>query len=77
MSPSLCKREFYPDSGKALKWKYRYPRLINEILYYSPDIGCFQEMDELHYNDGFKSSFEYAGYDTFFSKGRKKGNGKK
>ncbi|CAH1766791.1 5151_t:CDS:2, partial [Entrophospora sp. SA101] len=59
LAQSLCKRKLFPDSGEALKWKHRHPRLIQEILYYSPDIGCFQEMDELNYNDTFKDKFEH------------------
>nr|CAG8579098.1 7094_t:CDS:2 [Entrophospora candida]CAG8604166.1 262_t:CDS:2 [Entrophospora candida] len=74
LAQSLCKRKLFPDSGEALKWKHRHPRLIQEILYYSPDIGCFQEMDELNYNDTFKDKFEHVGYETLFSKGYKKGN---
>ncbi|POG72042.1 hypothetical protein GLOIN_2v1599610 [Rhizophagus irregularis DAOM 181602=DAOM 197198] len=69
LAQSLCKRELFPNCGDALKWKNRRPRLIKEIFYYLPDIGCFQEMDDNNYNDTFKPEFEKSGYDTLFYKG--------
>ncbi|GBC03601.1 hypothetical protein RclHR1_05200012 [Rhizophagus clarus] len=75
LAQSLCKRQLFPNCGDALKWKNRRPRLIKEIFHYLPDIGCFQEMDELNYNDTFKPEFEKSGYDTLFYKGDNKQHG--
>ncbi|CAG8465477.1 14675_t:CDS:2 [Acaulospora colombiana] len=74
LAQSLCKRELYPDSGESLKWKYRRPQLIKEILHYEPDIACFQEMDDVSFNNTFKSEFEHAGYEIFYFKSDKKTN---
>ncbi|RIA92555.1 Endonuclease/exonuclease/phosphatase [Glomus cerebriforme] len=72
LAQSLCKRELFPNCGNALKWKNRRPRLIKEIFHHSPDIGCFQEMDDINYNDTFKPKFDESGYDTLFFKGDKR-----
>ncbi|RHZ74610.1 hypothetical protein Glove_220g28 [Diversispora epigaea] len=68
LAQSLCRRELYPKSGDALKWKNRRPQLIKEILHYHPDVACFQEMDYDNYTITFKPEFEQAGYETFFYK---------
>ncbi|CAG8547611.1 8274_t:CDS:2 [Scutellospora calospora] len=67
LAQSLVRREFFPESGDALKWKNRRPRLLKEILYYKPDVACFQEMDYSNYYDTFKPEFESVGYDTCFA----------
>ncbi|CAG8440937.1 1029_t:CDS:2 [Diversispora eburnea] len=68
LAQSLCRRDLYPESGDALKWKNRRPQLIKEILHYHPDVACFQEMDYDNYNSTFKPEFEKVGYETFFYK---------
>ncbi|CAG8492061.1 1370_t:CDS:2 [Paraglomus occultum] len=75
LAQSLCRRELFPQCGDALKWKNRRPGLLKEMLYYSPDIGCFQEMDENTYIDTFKPEFEKAGYDCVYVKSTKKRHG--
>ncbi|CAG8656314.1 10420_t:CDS:2 [Racocetra persica] len=67
LAQSLIRREIFPESGDALKWKNRRPRLLKEILYYEPDVSCFQEMDHSNYFDTFKPEFELAGYETCFA----------
>ncbi|CAG8718231.1 16628_t:CDS:2, partial [Racocetra fulgida] len=67
LAQSLIRREIFPESGDALKWKNRRPRLLKEILYYDPDVSCFQEMDRSNYLDTFKPEFELAGYETCFA----------
>ena len=49
--------------------------MIKEIFHYLPDIGCFQEMDDINYNDTFKPEFEKYDYDTLFYKGGTKRHG--
>ncbi|CAG8487862.1 3259_t:CDS:2 [Acaulospora morrowiae] len=75
LAQSLCRRELYPDSHESLKWKYRRPRLIKEILYYDPDVACFQEMDESNYRNTFKPEFERAGYELLYFKSEPKSHG--
>ncbi|CAG8482802.1 3593_t:CDS:2 [Dentiscutata heterogama] len=67
LAQSLVRREIFPESGDAIKWKHRRPRLLKEILHYEPDVSCFQEMDHSNYVDTFKPEFENAGYETCFS----------
>ncbi|KAF0519134.1 Endonuclease/exonuclease/phosphatase [Gigaspora margarita] len=67
LAQTLVRRELFPESGDAIKWKNRRPRLLKEILHYKPDVSCFQEMDHSNYDDTFKSEFENAGYETCFA----------
>ncbi|CAI2174437.1 10549_t:CDS:2 [Funneliformis geosporum] len=75
LAQSLCKRDLFPNCGDALKWKNRRPRLTKEIFHYSPDLGCFQEMEHTSFTDTFKPEFDKFGYDTLFFKSDTKRHG--
>ena len=38
----------------VLSWEYRFRHLLQEITYFKPDIVCFQEIDNNHYNTYFE-----------------------
>ncbi|KAK4055197.1 RNA exonuclease ngl2 [Microbotryomycetes sp. JL201] len=46
LAQALVRRELFPGSD-FLKVKDRVPQLMKEVLYYSPDIACLQEVDRL------------------------------
>ncbi|GAA6059364.1 hypothetical protein JCM10212_003262 [Sporobolomyces blumeae] len=46
LAQALVRRELFPGSD-CLKGKDRIPPLMQEVLYYAPDIACLQEVDRL------------------------------
>ncbi|GAA6038585.1 hypothetical protein JCM8097_009432 [Rhodosporidiobolus ruineniae] len=46
LAQALVRRELFPGSD-YLKGKDRLPALMEEVLYYAPDIACLQEVDRL------------------------------
>ncbi|GAA5950624.1 hypothetical protein JCM21900_002530 [Sporobolomyces salmonicolor] len=46
LAQALVRRELFPGSD-CLKGKDRIPPLMQEVLYYAPDIACLQEVDHL------------------------------
>ncbi|KAM0793483.1 hypothetical protein ACM66B_000924 [Microbotryomycetes sp. NB124-2] len=46
LAQALVRRDLFPGSD-FLKVKDRVPQLMKEVLYYSPDIACLQEVDRL------------------------------
>ncbi|BGP44479.1 RNA exonuclease ngl2 [Rhodotorula kratochvilovae] len=46
LAQALVRRELFPGSD-CLKGKDRLPALMEQVLYYSPDIACLQEVDRL------------------------------
>ncbi|GAA5895854.1 hypothetical protein JCM5296_006684 [Sporobolomyces johnsonii] len=46
LAQALVRRELFPGSD-CLKGKDRLPPLMQEVLYYAPDIACLQEVDRL------------------------------
>eukprot|EP00727_Mastigamoeba_balamuthi_P007380 m51a1_g3262 putative potential mrna deadenylase and ccr4-not complex subunit ccr4p (347) ;mRNA; r:195950-197128 len=42
-----------------LRWSYRRPAILRELLHYSPDIGCLQEVDRVM---AIRRPLESAGY---------------
>ncbi|CAG8486278.1 8863_t:CDS:2 [Ambispora leptoticha] len=72
LAQSLCRRELFPDCGDAIRWKNRRSGLIKEILNYSPDVACFQEMDSSNLVDTFRPEFEKSGYEMLYFQGSAK-----
>ncbi|GAA5820510.1 hypothetical protein JCM3770_002280 [Rhodotorula araucariae] len=46
LAQALVRRELFPGSD-CLKGKDRLPALMEQVLYYSPDVACLQEVDRL------------------------------
>ncbi|GAA5925215.1 hypothetical protein JCM3775_006397 [Rhodotorula graminis] len=46
LAQALVRRELFPGSD-CLKGKDRLPALMEQVLYYDPDIACLQEVDRL------------------------------
>ncbi|GAA5898064.1 hypothetical protein JCM8208_000145 [Rhodotorula glutinis] len=46
LAQALVRRELFPGSD-CLKGKDRLPALMEQVLYYNPDIACLQEVDRL------------------------------
>ncbi|KAI8812049.1 Endonuclease/exonuclease/phosphatase [Cladochytrium replicatum] len=62
LAQCLVKRELYPYADKqSLRMKHRYQNLIDEIRALSPDIACFQEVDNFEQMEVFltQSGYEY------------------
>ncbi|GAA6002709.1 hypothetical protein JCM10207_007637 [Rhodosporidiobolus poonsookiae] len=62
LAQALVRRELFPGSD-FLKGKDRLPPLMQEVLYYSPDIACLQEVDRL--SDHLPSLTLTHGYTSF------------
>lgn len=45
LAQALVNRDIFPDSGSILKWKNRSKVFPKELITYSPDILCLQEVD--------------------------------
>jgi CCR4-NOT transcription complex subunit 6 len=51
----------------ALKWnEYRKPRVLKELLEYSSDIICLQEVEVSAYEDALKTEMLNNGYKGYF-----------
>jgi len=62
LAQSLVVREYFPYcKDQTLKWNYRKKKLIEEIKEYSPDIACFQEMDQTDFWFQELTSLGYEG----------------
>lgn len=55
---ALVKRDLFPGCD-LLKWHQRGPVLMREVVYYSPDVACMQEVDRL---SDHAPELEKAGY---------------
>ncbi|CCE78790.1 Piso0_000819 [Millerozyma farinosa CBS 7064] len=75
LAQSLTRREMFPFSGPALKWKYRSRVLLAEIKYYDPDIMCLQELDTSQYNSYWRKEFDAMGYTSKYHKADAKSHG--
>jgi RNA exonuclease NGL2 len=71
----LIKRSLFPTNGAALKWGWRGTTLLDEIMWYSPDVFCLQEVDESYYLSFWRKQFEAHGYGTKFHKSPSKAHG--
>ncbi|KAI9505109.1 RNA exonuclease ngl2 [Coemansia spiralis] len=61
----LVRRSLFPYAGKAsLKWKRRKDMLLNELMYWSSDIMCLQEVGIEHWYESFAPCFKVNGYDS-------------
>ena len=66
----------YADSPvHTLQWKNRSILLIQEILRYSPDVVCLQEVQANHFVEFFLPHMDRAGYTGFFTQRRQKSDG--
>ena len=64
---ALAHDSFIECPASALKWEYRGPLLLQEILRSNADILCLEEVD--HYQDFFEPQLAKHGYEgTFFPK---------
>lgn len=75
LAQCLIRRSLFPESGDALKWKWRGPVLAEEIIYYSPDILCLQEVDEDKYNSFWRNHLKEIGHISHFKTVRGKNHG--
>ncbi|BFZ53204.1 RNA exonuclease ngl2 [Savitreella phatthalungensis] len=75
LAQSLVRREGYPDSGEALKWKNRQQVLKAELAHYDPVVICMQECGEEMYDPVFRDFFDSRGYVHHFYKAEDKTHG--
>ena len=64
LAQCYTRSEFFPSVSPkaALKWKNRGPKIVEEIIRYSPDVVCLQEVDA--YTEFFEpelSAHNYSG----------------
>lgn len=56
----------YQDTPeKHLNWSDRFPKLVAEIVFHSPDIVCLQEVQAEHFTD-FQNELTHSGYDGVY-----------
>ncbi|QHS75171.1 3'-5' poly(A) RNA exonuclease [Saccharomyces paradoxus] len=74
LAQTLIRRDFFPQSGPALKWHKRSKVLVHELKKYRPDIVSLQEVDynELHF---WQENFHKLGFDLTFKRHEGKTHG--
>ncbi|CAI4047508.1 3'-5' poly(A) RNA exonuclease SKDI_13G0200 [Saccharomyces kudriavzevii IFO 1802] len=74
LAQTLIRRDFFPQSGSALKWHKRSKVLVHELKTYKPDIVSLQEVD---YNElGFwHENFHKLGFGSTFRRHEGKTHG--
>lgn len=75
LAQTNIRRSMFPHSGEALKWKNRSRMLANELTYYSPTLGCMQEVDAEFVPNFYKKLLGGLGYELHFIKGEGKTHG--
>lgn len=67
LAQTLIRRNFFPQSGSALKWHKRSKVLVHELKTYKPDIVSLQEVD---YNElkFWQENFRKLGFDLTFKR---------
>ncbi|KAJ2964133.1 hypothetical protein NQZ79_g991 [Umbelopsis isabellina] len=66
LAQALIKRELFPNSGNALKWKGRKNMLLDEFKAYKPHVMCLQEVD--HVEDFYEDELKAIGYSIEYCK---------
>ena len=56
----------FKANPKYLKWHYRAPRILYEIVQYEPDIVCLCEVDAIHFDTFYKPNLYQYGFDGVF-----------
>ncbi|KOG97237.1 3'-5' poly(A) RNA exonuclease [Saccharomyces eubayanus] len=74
LAQTLIRRNFFPQSGSALKWHKRSKVLVHELKTYNPDIVSLQEVD---YNElkFWQDNFRKLGFDLSFKRHEGKTHG--
>ena len=74
LAQTLIRRDFFPQSGSALKWHKRSKVLVHELKTYTPDIVSLQEVD---YNElkFWRENFHKLGFDLSFRRNGGKTHG--
>ncbi|AJS85331.1 Ngl3p [Saccharomyces cerevisiae YJM1342] len=74
LAQTLIRRDFFPESGPALKWHKRSKVLVHELKKYRPDVVSLQEVDynELNF---WQENFHKLGFDMIFKRHEGKTHG--
>lgn len=64
LSHSTSTKNFVRCSEEVLSWPTRRQRILSEILLYSPDLVCLEEVD--HFRDYFSPKLNEQGYSSHF-----------
>ncbi|KAI5968079.1 NGL2 [Candida margitis] len=75
LAQCLIRRDLYPTNGKILKWSVRSKVLLEELLWYAPDILCLQECDKIQYLHFWQAELKNSGYDSKFYRYNTKNHG--
>lgn len=62
LAQTLIRRENFPGSGDALKWRNRSLMLMNELAHYDSDILCLQEIDVVQYQQFWQDEMSKLNY---------------
>lgn len=75
LAQGLVRRKLFPTSGAALKWDWRSKTLLDEIIHYSPDLICMQEVDHFQYKSFWRDELAKHGYRSNFHRNESKTHG--
>lgn len=67
LAQSLIRRDLFPGSGDAIKWKWRAAVLDSEIHHYHPDVLGMQEVDADKFNSYWKPLLNDMGHSAHFT----------
>jgi mRNA deadenylase 3'-5' endonuclease subunit Ccr4 len=69
LSPKYCTMRKFPHMQQDYaNWNHRRKFIMNEVLFYEPDIVCLQEVESDDYVEYFEPLFHAAGYAGLYDK---------